>query len=100
VLSGARPVVEAQVSAMTAAGLLAGALPAKGCIYFPKVIGIDDTRALVRWLWSEHGVAVAAGEFFGLAGHIRIGFGGGEPVALERSLIRLSEALKAYPGRP
>lgn len=99
VLAGARPVVEAQVAAMIADGLLTGDLPDKGCIYFPRVVGIDDTRALAGWLWSEHGVAVAAGEFFGLAGHIRIGFGGGEPVALARSLARLAEALKAYPGR-
>jgi hypothetical protein len=99
VLAQARPVVEAQVSAMTAAGLIEGALPAKGCIYFPRLVGIDDTRALARWLWSEHGVAVAAGEFFGLAGHIRIGFGGGQPAALERGLTRLADALKLYPGR-
>lgn len=97
VLAEARPVIAAQTAAMVGDGLLAGALPSKGCIYFPKVVGIDDTRALARWLWSEHGVAVAAGEFFGLAGHIRIGFGGGQPAALERGLTRLAKALELYP---
>lgn len=99
VLDRARPVVEARTSVMATEGLLAGAFPAKGCMYFPSVVGVSDTRAFARWLWSEHGVAVAAGEFFGQAGHIRIGFGGGQPAALDEGLLRLANALRAYPER-
>lgn len=99
VLAAARPVVEARTSAMAADGLLEGAFPAAGCMYFPKVSGVTDTRALAQWLWSEAGVAVAAGEFFGQSGHIRIGFGGGEPAALDRGLARLADALRTYAGR-
>ena len=98
VLAEARPVVEAHVEAMTGRGLLAGGLPDKGCMYFPKVTGVADTRALAEWLWTEHGVLVAAGEFFGQPGHIRIGFGGGRPAALDQGLLRLADALKTYPG--
>jgi aspartate/methionine/tyrosine aminotransferase len=99
VLAVARPVVRGHVTAMTAAGLLEGAFPDRGCMYFPRLPGVDDTRALTRWLWSEHGVLVAAGEFFGQPGHVRIGFGGGRVEALDRGLTRLAAALKSYPGR-
>jgi len=99
VLAAARPVVRGHVAAMTAAGLLDGAFPDRGCMYFPRLPGVDDTRALTRWLWSEHGVLVAAGEFFGQPGHVCIGFGGGRVDALDRGLTRLAEALKSYPGR-
>jgi aspartate/methionine/tyrosine aminotransferase len=99
VLAGARPVVQDHASAMTREGLLEGALPSQGCMYFPKVLGVSDTRALAAWLWTQHGVLVAAGEFFGQAGHIRIGFGGGRPEALDSGLKRLHAGLKAYPGR-
>jgi len=99
VMASARPVVQAQVSAMTQDGLLEGALPSVGCMYFPKVVGVSDTRALAEWLWTEHGVVVAAGEFFGQPGHVRIGFGGGRPEALDRGLTRFRAGLKAYPAR-
>ena len=98
-LAEARPVVAEHVARMRADGLIEGELPAQGCMYFPRVVGVDDTRALVEWLWREHGVVVPAGEFFGQAGHVRIGFGNGGSEALDRGLTRLGAALKAYPGR-
>ena len=99
VLAGARPTVQAHVSAMTQEGLLDGVLPTMGCMYFPKVVGVSNTRALAEWLWTEHGVVVAAGEFFGQPGHVRIGYGGGAPEALDRGLARFRSGLKSYPGR-
>jgi aspartate/methionine/tyrosine aminotransferase len=99
VLAAGRPMVQAHADAMVRQGLIEGALPPEGCMYFPRIVGVDDTRALAEWLWSEHGVLVAAGEFFGQAGHVRIGFGGGRPEALDRGLARLAIGLAAYPGR-
>lgn len=99
VLAEARPVVQAHAEAMTRQGLLEGPLPAQGCMFFPKVVGVADTRALAAWLWSEHGVLVAAGEYFREPGHIRIAFGGGRPEVLDRGLARLHAGLAAYPGR-
>jgi hypothetical protein len=98
-LADARPVVAEHVGRMLGDGLLEGDLPAQGCMYFPRVVGVDDTRALADWLWRKHRIVVPAGEFFGQPGHVRIGFGSGQPEALDRGLSRLGKALKAYPGR-
>jgi aspartate/methionine/tyrosine aminotransferase len=96
-LDRSRPVIERHAAAMTAEGLLAGAPPPLGCMYFPRVVGAPDTRALCDWLWREHRVVVTPGEFFGLPGHVRIGFGG-EAEALDRGLSRLRTALTQYGG--
>jgi len=96
VLAEATPVVRGHVDAMTAAGLLDGVFPAFGCMAFPKVVGVDDTRALCDWLWDERRILVTAGEFFGQPGHIRIGFGGGRVAELDAGLDRLKAALQDY----
>lgn len=94
-LDQARPVVERRAAAMIADGLLAGEPPRLGCMYFPRVVGVSDTRALAAWLWREHKIVVAPGEFFGLPGHIRIGFGG-DAEQLDQGLSRLRTALARY----
>lgn len=96
-LDAARPVAERHIAAMVADGLLAGDVPPAGCMCFPGVIGVSDTRALADWLWREHKIVVAPGEFFGLAGHIRIGFGG-DADQLDRGLARLHRALAQHLG--
>ena len=65
-----------------------GQVPEFGLIAFPRVEGVEDTRALGRYLVDEHEVGVVPGEFFGRAGHVRVGFG------LPRE--RLSEALRRF----
>jgi aspartate/methionine/tyrosine aminotransferase len=94
-LAAARPAVERHARRMIDDGLLAGEVPALGCMYFPRVAGVDDTRVLADWLWDEHRIVIAAGEFFGLPGHVRIGFGGNAG-DLDRGLERLHAALAAY----
>lgn len=98
VLGRNRPVLVNHADRLCAAGLLAGDVPAHGCMYFPRVTGVDDTWALARWLWNQHSLLVAPGEFFGAPGHIRLGFGGADPTALDDALGRLGAALKAYHG--
>ncbi len=93
-LAAARPVVERHAQAMIAAGLLEGEVPPHGCMYFPRVVGVSDTLRLAEVLWSEHRLIVAPGEHFGLAGHVRIGFGA-RPEELDRGLSRLRIALEA-----
>ena len=52
------------------------AVPLEATITFPRLVGVADTDPFVARLLTEHGVAVAAGRFFGAPGHIRISLGG------------------------
>lgn len=98
ILSATRDTLETHAGRMVAAGLIEGGVPGYGCMYFPRVSGVDDTRALARSLWHEFGLLVAPGEYFGAPGHIRIGFGTDKP-DFEPGLERLAEALKAIRSR-
>jgi aspartate/methionine/tyrosine aminotransferase len=93
-LAANREVLLRHVETLRAEGLIEGQPPAHGCMFFPRVVGQDDTLALSRTLWREHRVIVAPGEYFGLAGHVRIGFGG-DPASLDRGLERLRQGLLA-----
>ncbi len=95
-LAATRPVVERHVATLLADGLLEGALPAHGCMYFPRVVGVDDTTALSRRLLADFGTLVAPGKYFGAPGHIRIGFGSNAK-GLELGLERLRACLTARP---
>jgi aspartate/methionine/tyrosine aminotransferase len=88
-----RPVLLRHVQAMQADGLIAGGVPEYGCIYFPRIVGFDDTLALAERLWRRSGLITAPGEFFGAPGHMRLGFGG-DAAALDEGLARLHRALK------
>ena len=92
VLSATRPVAQQRLKAMIADGLLEGAMPAFGCMAFPKVVGVNDTLALARKLWVHYDLLVAPGEFFGLPGHIRLGFGA-DAGAVDENFKRLHLAL-------
>jgi len=95
ILEQTRPIVDKHASAMIADGLIEGELPATGCMYFPKLIDHADTHAFARRLWEESGLLVAPGEFFGQAGHVRLGFGAID-AGLDHGLLRLHEALRAH----
>ncbi|HEY9237001.1 MULTISPECIES: pyridoxal phosphate-dependent aminotransferase [Phenylobacterium] len=97
-LAATRPVAERHARQMIAEGLLEGEPPPYGCMYFPKVVGVSDTRALTDWLWSEHHLVVAPGEFFGTPGHVRLGFGR-DAAELDDGLGRLAAALRLYRKR-
>lgn len=71
-----------------------GELPAYGCLYFPRITGMDDTAEFTRQLHDSWDVYVAPGSFFGSPQHIRIGFGG-ETKHLPAILTRLSEAIRS-----
>ena len=92
VIADNRPRVEGPLAAMVAAGRLDGTIPPYGCMCFPRVVGVSDTRALARALLRDFDVLVAPGEYFGLSGHIRIGFGA-EASGIETGLGRLEAGL-------
>jgi len=94
VLSAARQIADRHFAEWEKAGLIAGTLPKSGCIAFPRLVGIDDTLAFADDLFARTGVTVVPGEFFGAAGHVRIGFG--LPVSkVEPAFAMLGEALHA-----
>ncbi|MBB5519560.1 pyridoxal phosphate-dependent aminotransferase [Amphiplicatus metriothermophilus] len=94
IIAAARPVMRRRFDALVSAGLLAGRLPDYGCICFPRVVGVDDTRRLSDWLAGEYGVIVVPGECFSAPGHVRIGFAL-EPEILDAALTRLGQGLEA-----
>ena len=96
-LAATRPVVQQHAEDLVADGLLAGDFPAHGCMYFPRVVGMDDTRALARRLLNDFNVLVAPGEYFGAPGYIRIGFGYNAD-ALDEGFRRLRKGLLAVRG--
>lgn len=69
--------------------------PASSLMAFPRLDGIDETAAFARGLLRK-GINVVPGEFFGRAGHVRIGLGG-DPDALAAGLAALAARL---PGAP
>jgi aspartate/methionine/tyrosine aminotransferase len=81
------------VDVLKAAELIDGAIPPKGSMFFPRIVGVDDTRKLARVLWRDFGLLVAPGEYFGAPGRIRIGFGADSP-EFEKGLARLGTALR------
>jgi aspartate/methionine/tyrosine aminotransferase len=95
ILASARPVLERHLNRWQAEGLVEGRLPDHGCIFFPRLVGIDDTIAFSEWLADRYGVISAPGEFFGAPGHIRIGFAHDRDV-LEFGLSRFREGLREY----
>jgi aspartate/methionine/tyrosine aminotransferase len=94
-LDAARPIVEERFSGWRAAGLVRGALPDHGCVCFPELVGIADTRAFCEWLAEHYGVIVAPGEYFGKPGHVRLGFST-DPAPLAIALDLLGEGLASY----
>jgi aspartate/methionine/tyrosine aminotransferase len=94
-----RPRFQVWFDEMVAEGLMGGALPDDGCICFPSLPGIADSRAFSEWLIERSGVIVAPGEYFGAPGHVRIGFCQ-EDDKLEAGLRGLEEGLRSYVRQP
>jgi aspartate/methionine/tyrosine aminotransferase len=90
-----RPQVQAFAAAMQGEGLVEGDVPPDGCIYFPHLLGIEDTEGFVRFAAEQHRVLVVPGGFFGARSHVRVGFGGA-PEQVSEGLGRLVDALRAY----
>lgn len=94
-LALARSVIEPYFATWREQGLIEGDLPPFGCVAFPRLIGVKNSVAFADWLAERSNVVVAPGEYFGAAGHVRIGFGF-EPDRLETGLRLLGEGLEAY----
>ena len=73
-------------------------VPDHGIIAFPRIEGVADTFALAEYLVKEHEVGVVPGEFFGMAGHVRVGCGLSADVMPE-ALARLTRGIAAWQAR-
>lgn len=91
----ARPIMQRCFDEWQAEGLVEGILPDFGCIFFPRLIGIDDTAPFSDWLAARASVIVAPGGFFGAPDHIRIGHAQ-RIEDLERGLLALGQGLRDY----
>lgn len=94
-----RPRFQSWFERMVADGLMGGELPDDGCICFPALPGVADSRAFSEWLMRRSGIIVAPGEYFGAPGHVRIGFCQ-EDDKLDAGLRGLEEGLRAYGREP
>jgi len=93
-LAASRPLMQRFRTQWVADGLVEGELPAHGCMYFPRLVGVDDTKRFSKDLARSHGVHVAPGDYFGAPGYVRIGFA--QPAdRLQDALDRLTVALRA-----
>tara|TARA_R110002126_G_scaffold23750_13_gene82972 strand:+ start:9698 stop:10798 length:1101 start_codon:yes stop_codon:yes gene_type:complete len=72
-------------------------VPPYGIFAFPRIVGVDDTKALGDYLATHHDVDVVPGEYFGAPGHIRVGCGVPQ-ATLEVGLQKLTAGLAAYRG--
>jgi len=88
-----RKIIEETVRPLLDEGYLEGEIPEFGCIYFPRLVGIDDTRLFAQALGERQHVFLVPGRFFGSPQHVRIGFGG-KPNVLREGLIRFGQELR------
>lgn len=95
IMKRARPIMESYHTHWRAKGLVTGDLPRFGCIAFPRLLDIGDSIAFSEWLAERCGVIVAPGEYFGAAGHIRIGFARA-PGDVDYGLQALTDGLLRY----
>jgi len=72
-------------------------VPSDGTIVFPRIRGVADAGPFVDRVMRERRTALGPGAFFDAPAHFRLGFGG-DSVAIEAGLTRLSAALAGESG--
>mgnify|MGYP003649268589 CR=1 FL=1 len=98
VMEKARPIMAYYHERWCQEKLISGLLPDHGCIVFPRLSQINDTMHFSDWLANRYGVYVVPGEYFGAAGHVRIGFAL-DPALLDKSLSLFEDGLNEYLAR-
>ena len=92
-----RPLMLEVSEQLRAEHLIEGEVGEFGCMYFPRLSHVRDTRHFAAWMWDRARIGIAPGDFFGAPGHIRIGFG--QPFEeLRAGLEQFADGLRAYPG--
>lgn len=92
-----RPLLLQVSEQLRAEGLIEGDVPEYGCMYFPRLTRVRDTRRFAAWAWDRARLGIAPGEFFGAAGYVRIGYG--QPHAeFAAGLEQFVSILRGYPA--
>jgi hypothetical protein len=87
-----RTIVQEVLSPLLEQELLVGKIPTTGCIFFPQIAGLSDTRSFTQALANQQQVFVVPGYFFGAPAYIRISFGG-KAEELQIGLEKLATAI-------
>lgn len=90
-----RPCALEELARLKAKNIVDLEMPDYGCICFPKIVGVEDTRALAQWLVEKHHVYTVAGEFFGAPGYLRLGFAI-DREKLKSGMQRLAEGVELF----
>jgi aspartate/methionine/tyrosine aminotransferase len=80
------------------AEILTPNIPENGCIYFPTVANLEDTRGFVQELAEKYHVYVVPGYLFGEPKAIRIGFGS-KPEDFKIAIERFAEGTIRIMGK-
>lgn len=94
-IARSRPAALEELAALESRGLIEVETPDFGCICFPKIIGVDDTRSFAEWLVDKYSLYTVAGEYFGAPGHLRLGFAI-DPATLRTGMQRLAEGVEMF----
>ena len=92
--STSRPILERWLASSERVEGIIGALTP---FAFPRILGVDDTRALARHLAREVAVDAVPGEFFGAPGHLRLGYAVPEATLID-ALDRLDRGIASFPS--
>jgi len=71
--------------------------PDGGIVCFPRLEGIQDSKAFAKYLFDEYDTLVSPGQFFGAEGHVRIGCGCDQGT-LKDGLEAIGQALSTFKG--
>jgi hypothetical protein len=94
-ISRSRPTALEELSQLKASGIIEVEVPDYGCICFPKIIGVEDTKGLAEWLIDNRSVYTVAGEYFGAPGYLRIGFAI-DPDKFKAGMQKLAEGIEIF----
>ncbi|WP_051986189.1 pyridoxal phosphate-dependent aminotransferase [Pseudidiomarina salinarum] len=98
-MAAMKPVIDAHLRELIKEGLINDYLPEYGCMYFPVLKGVTDTKHFADWLFKRSEVVITPGEYFGFAGAIRVGV----PETIDNlhvALERLTAGIRAYIRQP
>lgn len=94
-----RPLLVETADLLRSEGLISGEVPEHGCMYFPRLTHVRDTRRFASWMWERSRLGLAPGDFFGAPGHIRVGYGQSHQ-ELAEGLSLLVAGLREYTETP